>query len=90
MQKGISIGDASFRALLDSGSTNNFITDEAATRTNLVFLPQVGCASDRVACPGAWCATPFIIEGEHFSTDFHVLPLAGYNIGLGTRWLASL
>jgi hypothetical protein len=44
---------------------------------------------DRVTCPGVFRATLFTIEGEHFTTDFHALPLAGYNVFLGTRWLAT-
>jgi hypothetical protein len=95
MQLAISIGGASFRALLDSGSTHNFITEDAAARTNLTLAPRGGMRvtvanGERVACPGVYSDTPFVIEGEHFSADFYALPLAGYDIVLGTRWLASL
>jgi hypothetical protein len=95
MQLAISIGGASFRALLDSGSTHNFITEDAATRTNLTLAPHGGMRvtvanRERVACPGVYSDTPFVIEGEHFSANFYALPLAGYDIVLGTRWLASL
>jgi hypothetical protein len=95
MQLGIAIGGASFRALLDSGSTHNFITEEATARTDLVLQPQGGMRvtvanGDRVTYPGVFCATPFTIEGEHFTADFHALPLTGYDVILGTRWLATL
>jgi hypothetical protein len=83
MQLAISIGGASFRTLLDSGSTHNFITEDAAARTNLTLAPRGGM---RVTVAD----TPFVIEGEHFSADFYALPLTGYDIVLGTRWLASL
>jgi hypothetical protein len=39
MQMEVSIGGASFRVFLDSGSSHNFITEEAAACTNLVLLP---------------------------------------------------
>lgn len=40
--------------------------------------------------PGVYHATMFSIDGEVFTTDFFALPLAGYDIILGTQWLASL
>ena len=45
---------------------------------------------ERVPCPGVYRAAPFSIEGTHFSTDFFALPLAGYDVVLGTQWLATL
>ena len=45
---------------------------------------------DRVPCPGVYRAVPFSIAGEPFSTDFFALPLASYDVVLGTEWLASL
>jgi hypothetical protein len=95
MQLGIAIGGTSFHALLDSGSTHNLIREEAAARTDLVLQPQGGMRvtvanGDCVTCPGVFRATPFTIEGEHFTADFHALPLAGYDVVLGTRWLATL
>jgi hypothetical protein len=95
MQLEIAIDGVSFLALLDSGSTHNFITEEAGRRTSLRLHPQQGMRvtvtnGDRVASPGVYRATPFAIAGEHFTADFFALPLAGYDVVLGTRRLASL
>lgn len=43
-----------------------------------------------IPCPSMYRAIAFSIVGEHFSTDFFVLPLADYDVVLGTQWLASL
>lgn len=45
---------------------------------------------DRVPCPGVYRAVQFTIDGEPFTTDFFALPLAGYDVVLGTDWLAAL
>jgi hypothetical protein len=45
---------------------------------------------ERVDCPDLFRDTPFTIEGETFQADFYALPLAGYDVVLGTRWLAML
>jgi hypothetical protein len=45
---------------------------------------------ERVPCSGVYRTTSFSIEGTHFSTNFFALPLAGYDVVLGTQWLASL
>jgi hypothetical protein len=95
MQMGISICGTSFRALLDSGSTHNFITEEAAACTDLVLRPQgvirVTVANgDRVQSPSVFRDTSFIIESERFVADLHTLPLASCNVVLGMHWLATL
>jgi hypothetical protein len=95
MQLEIPIGGSSFLALLDSGSTHNFITEEAARRINLRLQPQQGMRvtianGDRVASHDVYRATPCAIAGEHFTADFFALQLAGYDVFLGTRWLVSL
>jgi hypothetical protein len=95
MQLRISIGGSSCLALLDSGSSHNFITEEAVGRTDLVLLPHRGMRvtvahGDRVECPGVFRDVPFAIEDETFHADFYALPLAGYDVVLGTRWLATL
>lgn len=45
---------------------------------------------DHVPCPGVYRGATFSIDGEAFSGDFFALPLAGYDVVLGTQWLASL
>lgn len=85
MQLTVQIGGASFLALLESGSTHNFITEEAAGHTDLQLIPrgkkQATVANgERVTCLGVYRATEFTIEGEHFADDFFALPLAGYDV----------
>jgi hypothetical protein len=45
--------------------------------------------SECVVCLGVYCTTAFTIGDEEFATDYYVLPLAGYDVTLGTHWLAS-
>lgn len=94
MQVSIQLGGASLLALLDSGSTHNFIFEEATTRTSLKLQPRGNMVtmanSERVPCPGVYRTIPFSIDGEQFSTDFFAPPLPGYDVVLGTEWLASL
>jgi hypothetical protein len=95
MQVRINLGGASLLALLDSGSTHNFVAEEVAARTSLRLQLHGGMRvtvanGERVPCSGVYRATSFSIEGTHFSTNFFALPLAGYDVVLGTQWLASL
>jgi hypothetical protein len=91
----IQLGDASLLVLIDSGSTHNFVSEEAVARTSLQLLPhgtmKVTTANrEHVSCPGMYRTTAFSIDGETFSTDFFALPLAGYDVVLSTHWSASL
>jgi hypothetical protein len=94
MQVHIQLGGATLLDL-ESGSTHNFVSEDAASRTSLKLLPRgnmkVTVANgERVSCPGTYRDTAFSIQGEAFSTDFFALPLAGYDVALGIQWLASL
>jgi len=45
---------------------------------------------ERVPCSGIYHAAAFTIGEEEFTADSYALPLAGYDVILGTHWLASL
>jgi hypothetical protein len=95
MQVHIQLGGNRLLALLDSGSTHNFVSSEAAGRTSLQLNPRgnmkVTVANgEKVPCPGVYRNVPFTIDGESSTTNFFALPLAGYDVVLGTEWLASL
>ena len=43
-----------------------------------------------VPCTGVYRRAPFSINGDQFFADFFALPLPGYDVVLGTQWLATL
>jgi len=95
MQVRVQMGGTTLLALLDSGSTHNFVSEEAAARTSLQLqsrgsMKVTVANGNRVPYPGAYRAVPFSINGDRFTTDFFALPLAGYDVVLGTDWLAAL
>jgi hypothetical protein len=95
MQVHLQLGDVNVHALIDSGSTHNLIVEKVAGRTG---LPMVCCSStsitmasgERVPCTGVYRWAPFSINGDQFSANFFALPLPGYDVVLGTQWLATL
>ncbi|XP_039834338.1 uncharacterized protein LOC120695086 [Panicum virgatum] len=95
MQLNIQLGRITVIALLDSGSTHNFVSQAAARHTGLCFIPRTDLAvtvtnGDRVRCPGVFRDATFAIDNEPFRADVYVLPLGGYDMVLGTDWLATL
>ena len=95
IQVTVSVGGASFLALLDSGSTHSFIGEDAARRSGLPVQPRPRMTAtvangERVACPGVIRNALFSIDDTAFNTDLFVMPLAGYDLVLGTRWLGTL
>jgi hypothetical protein len=95
MQIMLCIGSVQLRALLDSGSSHNFISEKAVA---MVELPLQGRANlfttvangERVQCAGVFKNMAFCIAKDQFQTDLFVFPLGCYDIVLGTHWLASL
>jgi hypothetical protein len=95
MQVHIQLGGNRLLALLDSGSTHNFVSSETTGRTSLKLNPRGNMNvtmenGEKVPCPGVYRNVPFTIDGESFTTNFFALPLVGYDVVLRTEWLASL
>ena len=45
---------------------------------------------ERVSCLGVIRQAALTISGDTFAADLFVMPLTGYDVVLGTQWLASL
>jgi hypothetical protein len=95
MQLVVPVGAASLVTLLDSGSTHNFISEEAVRWTGLPLRPRPRITTmiangEWITCVGIIRDAPLLIDGAAFPTDLYVMPLAGYDIVLGTKWLGAL
>jgi hypothetical protein len=95
MQIAVALGFASLIALLDSGSTHNFISEEVTRRSGLPLhqrprLTALVANGERVTYAGVIRDVPLLIDGDSFPADLYVMPLAGYDVVLGTRWLGEL
>ncbi|KAK3136157.1 hypothetical protein QOZ80_5BG0428960 [Eleusine coracana subsp. coracana] len=95
MQMATHMGSSVLNALLDSGSTHNFVSEAAAEATGLDYTPCSGlyvmvANGERVPCPSIVRGVAFSINNAPFRADFYILPLGGYDVVLGTRWLATL
>lgn len=89
MQVHITLGGAKLLALLNSNSTHNFVSEGAAAHTSLQLWARgntkvMVANGERIPCPGVYTATAFSIGEETFTADFCSLPLAGYDVVLGT------
>jgi hypothetical protein len=95
MQVAVHLAGSPFIALLDSESTHNFISESAAQCTGLPLqhrprLTATVANSERVSCVGVIRQAAVTIHGDVFHVDLFVIPLAGYDMVLGTQWLATL
>lgn len=82
-------------ALLDSGSTHNFVREEVASRLSLpvltrrracVALPDGGTMASSGVCKDLHLK----VQGTEFQADMYVIPLTGYDVVLGIWWLNRL
>jgi hypothetical protein len=95
MQVSLRVGDRDLVALLDSGSTHNFIHEELATVVGVPFssdrrLGVTVANGDRVTCRGLLKHAAITIGKESFIVDLHAIPLGGFDVVLGTRFLKTL
>lgn len=88
----IHLGGLKLTALVDTGSTNNFIDENVTAQLGLSTLDGTGRNigvgnSDVMRSPGVIPGVPVIIGSlvadERFDIDFHTLPLGGYDLVLG-------
>jgi hypothetical protein len=89
MQIDVNLAGHAFIALLDSGSTHNFISEFAAQCTGLPLhrpcLTATVANDDRVSCVGIIRQAAITIQGDIFLVDLFVMPLVGYDMVLGTQ-----
>ncbi|XP_068651577.1 uncharacterized protein [Aristolochia californica] len=82
-------------ALVDSGSTHNFLSQTAAQQLGLPVQHNSGLSvlvdnGTKLSSLGVCSAVRFDIEGHPFEPDFLVIPLAGFDLVLGIKWLQQL
>ena len=91
----VMVSGKTFWALLDTGSTHNFIKNSAAKELGLtvehrpgicVALPDGG----RLDSSGICRDISLYVQGYEFSADLFAIPLDGFDIVLGIRWLNRL
>lgn len=81
--------------LLDSGSTHNFINDQAVDKTGMKLLHQTGLSvvvanDDRLSNVGVCRSIKMAIGQEHFSMVYYTIPLDEFGVVLGVQWLHTL
>lgn len=82
-------------ALIDSGSTHNFISEKAARGMNLTATAtqpfNVRVANgEPLRCSRKFDAAPVVLGGEIFRVTLYALPLVGLDLVMGVQWLATL
>jgi hypothetical protein len=95
IQLRVHVGLASFTVLVDTGSTHSFIGETAAQHAGMPVqtrprLTATVANGERISCPGVLRQALIVIDGLEFRIDLYVMPLAGYDIVLGTNWMAPL
>jgi len=95
MQVKVGIGNHQFTALLDSGSTHNFISSAAARHVGLTCTANRGvnvivANGEHVACTGLAQDVAIRIGDEFFSVDCYTFPLDCYDMVLGVSFLRTL
>jgi hypothetical protein len=95
LQLAVQVGAAKLIALIDTGSTHCFIGEAAAQQVGLPVEPRPRLTTtvangERIACLGVLRQAPIVIDSLSFAVDLYIMPLAGYDLVLGTQWLATL
>jgi hypothetical protein len=85
-----------FLALVDSGSSHNFICDEVAQQLGVPLLPVraslnvIIANGDKLLCRGFYSGLDVLVGVQPFCLPCFSLALGGYDIILGTHWLRVL
>jgi hypothetical protein len=95
MQIYVTIGNEQFIALLDSGSTHNFVRGDVARRVGLYTKPCPGTGvtvanGDCVECTGFATDVGIRIADEFFSMDCYTISLDRWELVLGISFLRQL
>lgn len=95
MQVRVSIGNHEFTALLDTGSTHNFVSREVAHQVGLQFTENRGASvivanGERLPCGGVAPDVAIRIGDEFFTVDCYSIKLDCYDMVLGVKFMRTL
>lgn len=95
MQLQVQIAGQTVLALVDSGSTHNFIAEGTARNLGLTCAARNGLSvavanGDRIQCAGRCHGVPLTINEEAFCIDLFAIPLDAFELILGVHWLRTL
>ena len=95
MQLQVNIAGHTVFALVDSGSTHNFIAEGTARRLGIACADRHGLSvavanGDRIKCAGRCDGVTLSIDAEDFCIDFFAIPLEAFELILGVHWLRTL
>lgn len=95
MQVAVSIHGHKLTALMDTGSTHNFINADVAATVGLLFTdyPAIRVAvanGDKVPCFGRAPDVDMSVGPDVFPITCYAIPLGGYDLVLGVTFLRAL
>jgi hypothetical protein len=95
MQVCVQVGNNTFTALIDTRSTHNFFSPQAAQTTKIQFQPSTGARvmvanRDRVPCSGIGRDIKIKIGQDIFTINPYSIPLDGFDMVLGVSFLKPL
>nr|GMD09350.1 uncharacterized protein LOC109160849 [Ipomoea batatas] len=95
MKLKIVIADQPLLALIDTGSTHNFINATTVKSLDLATSPRPGmrvAVANGEHLPSSGICKQVLVHhnSDCFMADFYVLPLAGFDVVLGVKWLSTL
>jgi hypothetical protein len=89
------IGSNDVIALIDSGSTHNFISERLANALRILVVPTASFTirvanGKKLKCQGRFEEVGVDLQGTHFSLTLYSFPLTGLDLVLGIQWLEML
>jgi hypothetical protein len=89
------VNGATLRALLDSGSTHNFLDTDIAVCIVIMLCETAELLmsitnGDHVSNPGCCRNLRLTVGGEPFDIDLYDIALGTYDMVLGIQWVESL
>jgi len=89
------IGSNDVIALIESGSTHNFISERLANALRILVVPTTTFTvrvanGEKLKCQGRSEEVGVDLQGTHFSLTLYSLPLTGLDLVLGIQWLEML
>jgi len=89
------IGSSDVIALIDSGSTHNFISERLANALRILVVPIASFTvrvtnGEKLKCQGHFEEVGVDLQGTHFSLTLYSLPLTWLDLVLGIQWLEML